>query len=61
MQNTRIVHGIIRHTINDNPKVYADYALREKGYKIGFIASGDHNSIGVGTAVLLSKRNRENY
>ncbi len=39
----------------DNPKAYADYALREKGYKIGFIASGDHNGIGVGAAVVLAK------
>jgi len=47
--------NVSRHTVIDNPKAYADYALREKGYKIGFIASGDHNGIGVGTAVLLVK------
>lgn len=49
------VSNVSRHTPGDNPKTYADYALREKGYKIGFIASGDHNSIGVGTAALLVK------
>jgi hypothetical protein len=49
------VNNVSRHTVNENPKVYADYALREKGYKIGFIASGDHNGIGVGAAVLLVK------
>ncbi len=48
-------NNVSRHTLVDNPKAYADYALREKGYKIGFIASGDHNGIGVGTAVLLVK------
>ena len=47
--------NISRHTPVDNPKAYADYALREKGYKIAFIASGDHNGIGVGAAVLLVK------
>jgi hypothetical protein len=48
-------NNVSRHSVCENPKVYADYALREKGYKIGFIASGDHNGIGVGAAVLLVK------
>ena len=30
-------------------------ALREKKYKLGFIASGDHNSIGVGLACIWVK------
>jgi hypothetical protein len=32
-----------------------DYALREKGYHIGFIGSGEHNNMGVGLAALWVK------
>jgi hypothetical protein len=31
-----------------NDKGFIDYALREKRYRFGFIASGDHNNIGTG-------------
>lgn len=36
-------------------EAFVDYALREKGYKLGFIASGDHNGMGVGLAALWVK------
>ncbi|MDI1248456.1 MAG: hypothetical protein PSV13_06190, partial [Lacunisphaera sp.] len=32
-----------------------DYALRDKKYRLGFIASGDHNGMGVGLACLWVK------
>jgi hypothetical protein len=44
--------NVTRHKPIDNEKAYVDYALREKQYKMGFIASGDHNNIGVGVAAL---------
>jgi hypothetical protein len=44
-----------RHQPTDNDKGFIDYALREKKYKLGFIASGDHNSIGVGLACIWVK------
>ena len=34
---------------------YIDYALKTKKYKMGFIASGDHNSMGIGLAALWVK------
>ena len=34
---------------------YIDYALKTKKYKMGFIASGDHNSMGIGVAALWVK------
>ena len=39
-----------RHRPTQNDKAFIDYALRDKHYKLGFIASGDHNNIGVGLA-----------
>ena len=44
-----------RHQPTENDKGFIDYALREKGHKLGFIASGDHNSIGVGVACVWVK------
>lgn len=44
-----------RHKPTENDKGFIDYALREKKYKLGFIASGDHNSIGVGLACIWVK------
>ena len=44
-----------RHTPIKYKKAYVDYALRDKKYQIGFIASGDHNSMGVGVAALWVK------
>ncbi len=47
--------NVSRHAPIDNPKSYIDYALAEKKHKMGFIASGDHNGIGVGLAALWVK------
>lgn len=44
-----------RHKPTDNDKGFIDYALREKQHKLGFIASGDHNSMGVGLACIWVK------
>ena len=44
-----------RHKPSENDKGFIDYALREKKHKLGFIASGDHNSIGVGLACVWVK------
>ena len=44
--------NVTRHKPTPNKKAYIDYALNEKGHKMGFVASGDHNSIGVGVAAL---------
>jgi len=44
-----------RHRPNKSEKAYINYALKEKKYKMGFIASGDHNSMGVGVAALWVK------
>ena len=44
-----------RHRPHKSPKGFVNYALKDKKYKMGFIASGDHNSIGVGVAALWVK------
>ncbi len=44
-----------RHVPTKNDKGFIDYALRDKKYKLGFIASGDHNSMGVGLASIWVK------
>ena len=44
-----------RHKPTENDKGFIDYALRDKKYKLGFIASGDHNSIGIGLANIWVK------
>ncbi len=44
-----------RHKPTENDKGFIDYALREKKHKLGFIASGDHNSMGVGLACIWVK------
>lgn len=36
-------------------EAFADFALREKKYKFGFIGGGDHNNMGVGLAALWVK------
>jgi hypothetical protein len=38
-----------------NDKGFIDYALREKKHRLGFVASGDHNGMGVGLACLWVK------
>ncbi len=47
--------NLSRHTPTHHREAYVDYALRKKKYKLGFIASGDHNSMGVGVAALWVK------
>jgi hypothetical protein len=47
--------NLSRHTPTHHKRAYIDYALRERKYKMGFIASGDHNSMGVGVAALWVK------
>ena len=44
-----------RHKPTVNDKGFIDYALKDKKYKLGFIASGDHNSMGVGLACVWVK------
>jgi len=41
-----------RHSTTTSRRAFVDYALREKKYKMGFVASGDHNGMGVGVAAL---------
>ena len=47
--------NVSRHNPIHNSKAFIDYALNNKNYKMGFVASGDHNSIGVGLAALWVK------
>ena len=47
--------NLSRHTPTQYKHAYIDYALRAKKYKMGFIASGDHNSMGIGVAGLWVK------
>lgn len=47
--------NVSRHKPTANDKGFIDYALREKKYRLGFVASGDHNSMGVGLACLWVK------
>ena len=44
-----------RHRPTHHKHAYIDYALKSKKYKMGFIASGDHNSMGIGVAALWVK------
>lgn len=47
--------NVERHKPSENDKGFIDYALRDKKHKLGFIASGDHNGIGVGVACIWVK------
>lgn len=47
--------NISRHTSTHHKHAFIDYALKTKKYKMGFIASGDHNNMGVGVAALWVK------
>lgn len=47
--------NVSRHTPISNPKAFIDYAMAYKKHQMGFIASGDHNSIGVGLAAIWVK------
>ena len=49
------VINLERHRPTKHKKAFINYALREKKYKMGFIGSGDHNSMGVGVAALWVK------
>ena len=42
------------HPTTDD-KAFVDHALRDKQFRLGFIASGDHNNIGTGIACLWVK------
>ena len=44
-----------RHSTTHLKEAFVDYALREKKHKLGFVASGDHNGMGVGLASLWVK------
>jgi len=44
-----------RHSATKFKRAFVDYALKEKKYKMGFIASGDHSSMGIGVAALWVK------
>jgi hypothetical protein len=46
------VINVTRHKPTPNKKAFIDYALAEKGHRMGFIASGDHNGIGIGIAAV---------
>lgn len=43
---------LARHNPTIYKEAYIDHALREKKYKFGFIASGDHNAMGIGLSCL---------
>ena len=47
--------NLSRHTPTHHKRAYIDYAFKNKNYKMGFIASGDHNNMGVGVAALWVK------
>ncbi|WP_319589327.1 DUF3604 domain-containing protein [uncultured Draconibacterium sp.] len=48
-------NNVDRHQTTHCDEAFMDYALREKGYNIGFIGSGEHNSMGIGLAALWVK------
>ena len=48
-------NNVSRHQTTHCDEAFMDYALREKGHKIGFIGSGEHNSMGIGLAALWVK------
>lgn len=48
--------NVSRHKpLASSDKGFIDYALRDKKYRLGFVASGDHNSMGVGLACVWVK------
>jgi len=52
--------NVSRHKPINNTKAYIDYAMANKKHKMGFIASGDHNSIGVGIAAVWVREINQN-
>lgn len=51
----RMINVSRHHPMAHNDKGFVDYALREKKYRLGFVASGDHNEMGVGLACVWVK------
>jgi hypothetical protein len=47
--------NLSRHTTTEFKRAFINYALMTKKYKLGFIASGDHNNMGNGVAALWVK------
>ncbi|MEN9617479.1 MAG: hypothetical protein RL022_2901, partial [Chloroflexota bacterium] len=48
--------NVTRHKpFSHSDKGFIDYALRDKKYRLGFVASGDHNGMGVGLACVWVK------
>lgn len=47
--------NISRHIPSLYPHTFVNYPLHSKKYKMGFIASGDHNNMGIGLAALWVK------
>ncbi|MGQ8335481.1 DUF3604 domain-containing protein [Sunxiuqinia sp. A32] len=53
-------HNLERHFTTKYKRAFVNYALKEKKQQMGFIASGDHNGMGVGVAAIWVKElNRE--
>lgn len=46
----RMINVSRHHPMSNNDKGFVKYALLDKKYRLGFVASGDHNSMGVGLA-----------
>ncbi len=51
----RMINLARHHPMANNDKGFIDYALRDKKYRLGFVASGDHNGMGVGLACVWVK------
>jgi hypothetical protein len=47
--------NLTRHRLAPHKRGFIDYALRTKKHRMGFVASGDHNNMGVGVAALWVK------
>ena len=48
-------NNVDRHQTTHRDEAFVDYALRDKGHRMGFIGSGEHNSMGIGLAALWVK------
>jgi hypothetical protein len=51
----RMINVSRHHPMPNTDKGFVKYALLDKKYRLGFIASGDHNSMGVGVACVWVK------
>ncbi|MFC1652230.1 DUF3604 domain-containing protein, partial [Planctomycetota bacterium] len=45
-------NNVTRHQTTTHREAFMDFALRDKGHRIGFIGSGEHNNLGVGLAAV---------